>query len=354
MNISLVGSGINGIIADWELLNQGHSAKLSEKGEIMQKNTSVYSKLLQDGLYYLDNFEFRLVKEALKRVPMVYIDQAPHIAQPLKLCIPIYQKNRRPTWMYKDDLWSYNQLAEKQNIDKYQSLIQDQIKKTCPELKTENPIKGFSFYGVQMGGYQLDLWELKQVKKKSELIIKAHAEEKKANEEVNLALAGGTTQTFNEIINIASPWVEQLLKKSNIKPKYNLDLVRESHILVGQQIQHGYCLETSKKRHIFFVLLYQGKALFSTTEEHQSINEDIKPSEQKKECLINVYKHYFKTPISKLDIVQSFPGLRLLIKSANKSNHEYVIQQNQNVISIFADKWTTARQFELKAAVLVK
>ncbi|MBE0440430.1 MAG: hypothetical protein IBX57_11900 [Gammaproteobacteria bacterium] len=50
------------------------------------------------------------------------------------------------------------------------------------------------------------------------------------------------------------------------------------------------------------------------------------------------------------------PGLRPLIKSAdnpNKATREYAIQQNQNVITVFGGKWTTARQLGLKVAGLV-
>lgn len=66
MNIAVIGGGINGIMTAWEFLKQGHSVTLFEKGEVMQQTSSAYSKLLHGGLRYLENFEFRLVKEALK------------------------------------------------------------------------------------------------------------------------------------------------------------------------------------------------------------------------------------------------------------------------------------------------
>ena len=131
----------------------------------MQQTSSGSSKLLHGGLRYLENFEFRLVKEALKERQW-WIQQAPHLAQPLKLYIPIYQNNRRPAWMYKLGLWLYDRLAGKQNIGQHQSLTQQQIHQACPELKTEKLIKGFSYYDGQMDDHQLGLWALEQAKKK--------------------------------------------------------------------------------------------------------------------------------------------------------------------------------------------
>ncbi|MBD3768414.1 MAG: FAD-dependent oxidoreductase, partial [Gammaproteobacteria bacterium] len=36
-NIAIIGGGINGIMTAWELLEQGHSVTLFEKGEVMQQ-----------------------------------------------------------------------------------------------------------------------------------------------------------------------------------------------------------------------------------------------------------------------------------------------------------------------------
>ncbi|MBE0494498.1 MAG: FAD-dependent oxidoreductase, partial [Thiomicrospira sp.] len=331
----------------------------------------------------------RLVKEALKERQW-WIAQKPtmklplpqgegwgegeiQLATPIKLYIPIYQNNRRPAWIYKLGLWLYDRLAGKQNIGQHQSLTQQQIHQVCPELKTENLVKGFSYYDGQMDDHQLGLWALEQAKKRPGLVIKEHTEVTKVDIKGNLAFADGTTQTFDKIINIAGPWAEQLLKQSNIKPNYTLDLVRGSHILVnapsplmgieetpkavegwgeGEKLaQHGYFLETPNERRIFFVLPYQGKTLIGTTEQRQTLNDNITPSEQEIDYLINAYNHYFKTPITKQNIVQSFAGLRPLIKSAdnpNKATREYTIQQNQNLITVFGGKWTTARKLAKK------
>lgn len=372
MNIAVIGGGINGIMTAWELLKQGHSVTLFEKGEVMQQTSSASSKLLHGGLRYLENFEFRLVKEALKERQW-WISQKPMfnpplprgegrgeggilLATPLKMFIPIYQNNRRPAWMVKLGLWLYDLLAGKQNIGQHQSLTQQQINQACPQLKAENLVKGFSYYDGQMDDHQLGLWALEQAKKQPGLVIKEHTEVTQIDIRGSLTFADGKTQAFDQVINIAGPWAEQLLKQSNIKPNYTLDLVRGSHIVIEQKLNHGYFLEIPNERRIFFVLPYQGKTLIGTTEQRQTLNDNITPSEQESDYLINAYNHYFKTPINKQNIVQSFAGLRPLIKSAdnpNKATREYAIQQNQNLITVFGGKWTTARQLGIKLTKLI-
>jgi glycerol-3-phosphate dehydrogenase len=128
MNVTVIGGGgINGIITAWKLLKQGHSIILFEKGEVIQQTSSASSKLLHVGSRYLENFEFRLIKDVLKECKW-WIAQAPHLLQPLKLYIPIYKSNSHPVWMYKLCLWLYGLLVSKQKIVKSIAGIRSRIK----------------------------------------------------------------------------------------------------------------------------------------------------------------------------------------------------------------------------------
>jgi len=396
MNVAVVGGGINGIMTTWGLLKQGHDVTLFDKGEVMQQTSSASTKLLHGGLRYLENFEFRLVKEALEERQW-WIEQAPRLAHPLKLYIPVYRTSRRPAWMVKMGLWLYGKLAGKQNIGQYQSLNKQQIHLACPQLKSEGLIKGFSFFDGQMDDYQLGLWALEQAKKLSinnsviptevgisqpdkndmknqlSLIINEHTQVTKIDQQGKLTLTDCTTQTFDKIINIAGPWAEQLLKQSNIKSEYTLNLVCGSHILVENDVipepnnvipgkagisndeyeKSGYLLEIPNERRIFFVLPYQGKILIGTTEVPQNLNKPIQSSEEEIDYLINAYNYYFTMPISKQNIIKAFAGLRPLIKSAkdpSKATREYAIHQNQKIINVFGGKWTTSRELAKKVA----
>ena len=83
----------------------------------------------------------------------------------------------------------------------------------------------------------------------------------------------------------------------------------------------------------------------------QFILDDIKPSQEEIKYLINAYNNYFLNQITELDVVNSFSGLRPLVKDAsdpNKITREYSIQVNKNLISVFGGKWTTARQLAKK------
>ena len=67
--------------------------------------------------------------------------------------------------------------------------------------------------------------------------------------------------------------------------------------------------------------------------------------------MLTAYNNYFINSIKEEDVVDSFAGLRPLVKSSkdiNKASREYAIQTNKNLISVFGGKWTTARQLAKK------
>ena len=353
MKIAIIGGGINGVMTAWELCKNGHSVTLFEKHTLMSQTSSSSSKLLHGGLRYLENFEFRLVKEAL-RERQWWIDQVPDLARPLKIFIPVYKQSRRPAWLYKIGLYLYDLFAGKQNIGKHRNHSKASMQELCPGLKMNGLVKGFSYYDGQMDDYQLGFWAIDQAKKYKNFttIEKTSIDRVDVNGEV---VYNGNKEQFDKVINVAGPWAYQLLKDSDIDSDYELDLVRGSHIVVNRKLDHGYFLEVPNERRIFFVLPYQNQTLIGTTEVRQSIIDEIKPTQAEINYLIDAYNYYFVSQITEQCIVDRFAGLRPLVKSAQDSNQatrEYVIQVNKNLISIFGGKWTTARQLAKKVAAL--
>jgi len=349
MKIALIGGGINGIMTAWELCKYNHDVTLFEKNTLMSQTSSSSSKLLHGGLRYLENFEFRLVKEAL-RERQWWINQAPDLAQSLKIFIPVYKDSRRSAWLYKIGLYLYDLLAGKQNIGKHQNYNKSVMQELCPGLKINGLIKGFSYYDGQMDDYELGLWAADQVKqyKNFTSIEKTPILRVDVNGKI---FYKGNKKQFDKVINVAGPWAYQLLEDSDIDSNYKLDLVRGSHVIVNRKHDHGYFLEVPDDRRIFFVLPFKGQTLIGTTEVRQKISDEIKITKSEIHNLLTAYNNYFINSIKEEDVVDSFAGLRPLVKSSkdiNKASREYAIQTNKNLISVFGGKWTTARQLAKK------
>ena len=86
-------------------------------------------------------------------------------------------------------------------------------------------------------------------------------------------------QKYDYIINASGPWASELLNKSELNGKYNLDLIRGSHILFKGEPSQPYFLQAGDDGRIFFVLPYNGNTLIGTTEVRQNLSEPITPSD---------------------------------------------------------------------------
>ena len=351
MNIAIIGGGINGVMTAWELCKKNHNVTLYEKKKLMTQTSSKSSKLLHGGLRYLENLEFGLVKEALNDRAW-WLKNAPKLTTPLKIYIPIYKNSRRSAWVYKIGLFLYDFLAGKENIGAHKYHNLSSISELCSELKKNELIGGYSYFDGQMDDYKLGSWAASQVKKYKKFTLM----ENTAIDKMNLngeIFFDGNKKRYDKVINIAGPWASKILEDNNISSIYKLDLIRGSHIIINRRSGNGFFLEVPNERRIFFVLPYNKKTLIGTTEERQTIGEQIKPSKKEITYLINAYNAHFVKPISEKDIADSFSGLRPLIKSSsdpNKVTREYAIEMNKNLINVFGGKWTTARQLAKKVA----
>lgn len=126
MDIGIIGGGINGLCCAWQLARQGHRVQLYERDQLMSATSRSSSKLLHGGLRYLENREFRLVREALRERD-AWIKRAPHLAKPLRLVMPIYQHSRRPGWMVGMGLFVYDHLGGKSILPKATRLTAQEL-----------------------------------------------------------------------------------------------------------------------------------------------------------------------------------------------------------------------------------
>ena len=77
-DLLVIGGGINGVGIARDAAGRGLSVLLVERGDLASGTSSASSKLVHGGLRYLEQYEFRLVRESLAERE-VLLAAAPHI-----------------------------------------------------------------------------------------------------------------------------------------------------------------------------------------------------------------------------------------------------------------------------------
>jgi glycerol-3-phosphate dehydrogenase len=350
-DLFIIGGGINGAGLARDAAGRGLSVCLADKGEIGGATSSWSTKLIHGGLRYLENYEFKLVRESLKEREIIYKIAKP-ISKPIPFIIP-YVDKIRPAWLIKMGLFLYDNLGGKTIIPKSNSL---DISKKLPNILKKKYKTGFQYFDVQIDDKKLTKLNIKSAKKYKAKVLE-YNKVKKAEIDGNewvIHLQKGEKIKSKILINASGPWINETLKKNiKIKSKNKIRLVKGSHIITKKLYKKdvAFTFQNTDKR-IIFVIPYKKKfSLIGTTEVEVKSPENKEISKKEIQYLIRSVNNYLEKQISTKDIVDSYSGIRPLIEDfnqASKVTRDYIFDLNiikkLPLLSIYGGKLTTYRK----------
>src|SRR6476620_9456405 len=114
VDLLVVGGGINGAGIARDAAGRGLSVVLCEQADLASGTSSSSSKLIHGGLRYLEQYEFRLVREALAERE-VLLSIAGHLVSPMRFIMP-HVPELRPRWMIRLGLVVYDHLGRRTQL----------------------------------------------------------------------------------------------------------------------------------------------------------------------------------------------------------------------------------------------
>lgn len=354
LRIAVIGGGINGVMSAWSLAQAGHAVELFERGRLMSQTSATSTKLLHGGLRYLENLEFRLVREGLRERAW-WIQQAPHLAHPLEIILPVYTWSRRPAWMVRIGLGMYDWLAGERSLGRHRWHDRDALLRLQPDLNPEGLRGGFTFWDGQMDDRALGLWAAERAR---EAGVQVHEDAAVEHVSTDGGLwLGGSRHAYDRVVNVAGPWACELLRASGVSCDHTLDLVRGSHLVIDRPCPAGVLGEIRDERRIAFALPWQGRTLVGTTEVRQGLEQAAACSDVERDYILAFHNRLMRTPAGVGDIISSFAGLRPLLRSAadpSRATREYAIESRDRLVTVLGGKWTTARALGEQVAARVQ
>ncbi|QGM47306.1 glycerol-3-phosphate dehydrogenase [Methylocystis heyeri] len=355
-DLLIIGGGVNGCAIARDAAGRGLSVLLAEQGDLACATSSASTKLIHGGLRYLEQYEFRLVQEALSERELL-LRAAPHIIRPLKFVLP-HERGLRPAWMMRIGLLLYDYLAPRKRLERSQgvSLINNEL---------GAPLRP----SFQRGFTYADCWaDDSRLVVANALSAREHGAEIRVGARFVSALRirdrwiasverGGEVEDIEAriIVNAAGPYVSRVLDGSlHIKSRKHVRLVKGSHIVTRRLFagDHAYLLQNPDRRIIFAIPYEQEFTLIGTTDV--SYDEPAGPvsiSGEEIEYLTDSVNRCFNHIISERDVVWSYSGLRPLFDDgaieASVVTRDYAFDLDVEAapaLSVFGGKLTTARR----------
>ncbi len=359
-DVVIVGGGIVGAGIFRDLSLHGLHCLLIDKKDFSSQTSQSSSKMLHGGIRYLENYDFKLVWEALHEKNL-WLKLAPHLTYDRPFILPIYKDSKWPLWITRIGLIIYDFLSGFQNV-RHEIIYKDEVQKRLPGIKEEG-LKGAGVYHdavVDDAKLTLEVIFDGIGRNNSQVANYVEMESFENNGKLNNVFIKDTLfpekkkrVVCKEIVFALGPFTDKVLSKSkNIKWDPVLLPSKGSHLWIKKSslpLKAPMVLQTSDNR-IIFVIPQKGSILVGTTEE--PVNKeyfDLVPSQKEINYLLENLNYYFpRYSLTQTDILSSFSGIRPLVRGGNDNlgktaRDAKTYQPYPNVFAIAGGKYTTFR-----------
>ncbi len=282
-DLIVVGAGVNGAGIARDAAMRGLRTLLLDKGDLASGTTSWSSRLIHGGLRYLEHREVGLVRESLRERERL-LRMAPHLVQPLPLLIPIYKGDKRGPWLIRAGMLAYDLLSYDKSLDRHRMLSREEALKRAPGLDPSGLQAAAVYYDAQVEYAERLAVENALAAREQGSSVLTYArvdrlllEGESGSDSASVrgvtftdVLDGGTYQAHAAVtLNVAGPWVDEVLAELNGKAKRMIGGTKGSHIVVDPfpgAPHDALYVEAREDGRPFFIIPWNGQVLIGTTD----------------------------------------------------------------------------------------
>lgn len=361
VDLLVIGAGSTGAAIARDAALRGFRTAVVDKGDLAAGTSSHSSRLIHGGIRYLEQYDFRLVREA-SRERSVLLAIAPHLVHPLPFVFPIYRGGRVSAWRLRAGMWLYDLLAAFRNVHLHRWLSARATIRLEPGLRDRDLQGAALYFDAQTDDARLVIATLRSAAQAGALVA-SYAEVtalQKADGQVRGAtvrdVLTGRTETVRAlaVVNATGPWVDRLRRLDDPAAEPLLRLTKGAHVVVPRQRvgqTRAVTLTSPLDGRVMFALPWGDLSYIGTTDT----DEDTSPDEVRATGADVIYllrsaNWFFPTArLSPHDVVATWAGLRPLLRPARDmapseaSREHRVIESAGGLVTIAGGKLTTYR-----------
>jgi glycerol-3-phosphate dehydrogenase len=391
ISVLIVGAGINGIGVFRELALNGIDALLVDRGDFCSGASAASSHMAHGGIRYLENGEFRLVREALVERNRL-LQNAPHYVKPLPTTIPIFhwfsgilnaplkflrlrdKPGERGALIIKLGLILYDWFART-----YRTMPTHRFAGRAAALRLRPKLSP----KIVCTATYYDAFMPYPERICIELVLDSEAASTAAHALNYVTLAGasdGSVTLRDEhtgemfivrpriVINAAGPWIDFANRAINQQTRY-IGGTKGSHLVIDhaelrRSIADHEIFFENKDGRICLICPFEDKVLAGTTDIRIENPDDARCTEDEMSYILDLVKVVFPDiHVDRSHIVSWFTGVRPLPRSdasrtgAISRDHSIEVLETPDlpfpVLSLVGGKWTTFRAFAEQTADMV-
>ena len=358
-DILVIGGGVNGVGAALDAASRGLKVALIEAQDIAAGTSSRSSKLIHGGLRYLEQYDFKLVREALHERELMVSTLCPHLVKPVGFLFPLTEKFKERTYVGAG-LALYDALRGFQRaLPWHKHLSQKQINEIAPSLRHDIVTGAIKYFDAQVddarhtlsvartavrhGAIIATRVSAESLIRQGKRVVGVNARDLESGKRI--AIKAGAT------VMCAGIWSDELHANFDLTPGYGVTMSKGVHIVLpGSAINSDAGIILKTPISVLFLIPWGDKWIVGTTDTpYEGDKAEPFASREDVQYILDQANRVLEPKLNAEEIIGVYAGLRPLVankKSASttKLSREHTVDRPAaGFVSIAGGKYTTYR-----------
>ncbi|REF36980.1 glycerol-3-phosphate dehydrogenase/oxidase [Thermasporomyces composti] len=357
-DVVVIGGGVTGVGTALDAVSRGLSVALLEADDLASGTSSRSGKVFHGGLRYLEQLNFKLVKEALTERDLMVDRLCPHLVSPEKFLFPFTRRWERPYVGAGVLLYDLLRLTGTRSVKGHRHLTRAGVLREAPALKP-NVTGGVQYYDVRvddarhtmtvartaaaLGAQIATRARVVDVLREGDRVTGVRARDEESGEEVTVR---GRT-----VVNATGVWAAEV---QDLAGQRSIDVTAAKgiHLVVpGDRIDSKTGLIVKTHDSVFIIRRWFDYWLMGTTDtEWDHERDDPAATKADVDYLLTQANRLLRTPLAHSDVVGVYAGLRPLVSgkgsagtTAALSRDHAVVEGPRGMFTVVGGKYTTYR-----------
>ena len=361
LDILVIGGGIVGTGSALDAVTRGLSVGMVEARDWASGTSSRSSKLVHGGIRYLEQLDFRLVREALMERGLLLQRLAPHLVKPVRflypLTTPIVERLYIGAGMLLYDIFSYTG-GRPPGVPHHRHLSKSQVRRAIPGLANDALIGGITYYDAQVddaryvanlartasfyGAHVASRVRVEGFLKVGERVIGVKAHDLETDERFEIKA--------RQVVNATGVWTDDTQALVGERGQFKVRASKGVHLVIPRdrfQSTMGLLLRTEKS--VLFVIPWGRHWLIGTTDTDWNLDK-AHPAATAADIdyLLEHVNGVLSVKLTRDDVEGVYAGLRPLLagesEETSKLSREHLVGHAvPGLVVIAGGKWTTYR-----------
>jgi len=363
-DVLVIGGGVTGAGAALDAASRGLRVALVEARDLASGTSSRSSKLVHGGLRYLEQFDFKLVYEALRERDLLVSKLAPHLVKPVSFLYPLYKKVVERPYVGAGLVLYDSMEGTRRPVPRHRHLSARGALKRAPALSPDRLAGAILYYDAQVDDARHTLTVARTAAAHKAVIATRVGAVEVLRGPDGTRVTGARVRdeesgrTFDvsaaAVVVCAGVWTDLVHELAGVQAGYRVRMSKGVHIVVPRAAvdsDTGMVLRTEKSV-LFFIPWARHWIVGTTDTDFDGDRAEPAATEEDVEYILAAANRVLARPLTRADVIAVYAGLRPLVdpresnggKPTTKLSREHVVGVPlPGLASIAGGKFTTYR-----------